>query len=243
VNLAMDKKLLIIDEQLERASRLEFLLRQIGIAERCSDGIGGLVTTLKMNPDIIVASDTVPKLSGEELCEQIRAATPAIILMLSPLPSSKRVAYYAAGADEVIGEDVEAEEIAAKASVWLRRLASVQLSRQEEAGMIQYGALAMNQRTHKVFVDGEELSLTRKEFAILWALVSNQAQIVSRDELIRFVWRYETLGDDRMIDTHLNRIRKKLSAFSHLLAIKTIWGVGYKLEKVKAAPAQQIQSI
>ncbi|WP_199618910.1 response regulator transcription factor [Paenibacillus alkalitolerans] len=231
----MDRKLLIIDEQPDRGSALESQFQRLGIVERCEDGISGLVKTLQFKPDVIVASSMAPKLSGAELCEQIRASSQSVIIMLSPGSEEERVACYDAGADEVVGCDIGTREIALKAAAWLRRC--VPSSQPEaEATTLHFGPLTMNQRTHRTFVGGEEVPLTRKEFAILWMLVSRQTHIVSRNELLRIVWSYESLGDDRMIDTHLNRIRKKLSEYNHIFTIKTVWGIGYKLEKVKAEP-------
>ncbi|WP_274363300.1 response regulator transcription factor [Paenibacillus thermotolerans] len=239
----MDKKFLIADEQDNRGAALEIFFRQFGHAERCTDGIGALVKTLQHKPDLIVLSSTVPKLSGAELCEQVRAASQAVIIMIAGGTSEDRIACYEAGADDVIGADAEPKEIASKAAAWLRRTGFKPAEEPEESTVLHFGPLAMNRRTHKTFVEGDEINLTRKEFSILWMLLSKQNQIVSRNELLRIVWSYEALGDDRMIDTHLNRIRKKLSKYNHILAIKTVWGVGYKLEKAKPELAPRIHTL
>jgi DNA-binding response OmpR family regulator len=83
--------------------------------------------------------------------------------------------------------------------------------------------------TFKVHYDKKVLNFTKKEFSILWTLVKKQDEVVTREELLRVVWSYEHLDDDRMIDTHLNRIRKKLKQNSININIKTVWGIGYKL--------------
>ncbi|NIK76979.1 DNA-binding response OmpR family regulator [Paenibacillus castaneae] len=229
----MNRKLLIADEQQERGSDLESYFRKLVTVERCTDGIEALVKTLRFNPDIIIASSTIPKLMGSGLFEQIRASSRAVILMITPGTTEERLDYFEAGADDVFPAHVEANEIAYKAEAWLRRLGTVPIKETQDSSILSSGPITINQYTHKVFVEGDEVNFTRKEFAILWMLLSKQAQIVSRLELLRIVWNYEEYGDDRMIDTHLNRIRRKLGEYSHIFSIKTIWGVGYMLEMVK----------
>jgi DNA-binding response OmpR family regulator len=219
-------------------------MKQHGWVERCADGVTGLVRTLKWNPDLIIVSGTIPKLAGAELCGQIRSSSSAIILVLPGKSSEdERMVYYENGADEVVAAELGTREITWKASVLLRRCSLQPAIDLESAHVKQFGPLSMNDRTHRTYVDGTEIHLTRKEFAILWILISNPSRMISRDELIRSVWRYESLGDDRMIDTHLNRIRKKLSLYSHWFTIKTIWGVGYKLESVKTSPNAPVRSL
>lgn len=229
----MDRRLLIVDEQSDRGSSLETHLKKLVVVERCTDGITALVKVLQFNPDIIIVSSSVPRLLGFELFEHIRTSSRAVILMITPGSTEERLAYFEAGAEDVFPSHLEANEIAYKAVAWLRRIGGTPFKETQDSSILYFGPLTINQSTHKVFVNGDEVTFTRKEFSILWMLLSKQEQIVSRLELLQIVWNYEQFGDDRMIDTHLNRIRKKLNKYSDIFFIKTRWGVGYTLEMAK----------
>jgi DNA-binding response OmpR family regulator len=89
------------------------------------------------------------------------------------------------------------------------------------------------QECYRAYIHDQDLILTRKEFTILWLLAKKPGQIISRVELLRRVWGYHLMDDDRMIDTHLNRLRKKLHGEPPSIRIKTVWGIGYQLETDK----------
>lgn len=229
-DLYMTKTILIIVEDNQVSFAFEQFFQSFFTVEPAFDGFYGLIRAVQSNPDVVMIDYNQSKINGLELCRQIRQNTQSILFVIGDnLDEEERIACYHAGADEVFLSSMGMREKLCKINSWIQRLSVVQTF--SESQLIHFGLLTMNKLTHKSFIDGEELMLTRKEFSILWMLAVKPNQIISRNELLRIVWSYDHLGDDRMIDTHLNRIRKKLQKYKHDLVIKTVWGVGYKIEQ------------
>jgi len=110
----------------------------------------------------------------------------------------------------------------------LRRL---DISEEQRENMIVHPGLKINILDYEVLIDGQDISLTKKEIEILWILASNPGKVFSRDNLLNSVWGYEYFGDARTVDTHIKRLRAKINVTETFSwDIKTIWGVGYKFE-------------
>jgi DNA-binding response OmpR family regulator len=229
----LTKSMLIIVEDNQVSHTMEHFFSTFFTVEPAVDGFYALIRAVQSNPDVIYIGYQQTKISSLELCKQIRQYTQSLVLVVGDrMDEQERIACYDAGADEVFLNSVSLKEQLCKINGWLQRLAEaakVQPSFSSELN--HFGLLTMNKLSHKSFVNGEELMLTRKEFSILWMLIVKPNQIISRNEILRIVWSYDYLGDDRMIDTHLNRIRKKLQKYNHDFVIKTVWGIGYKIEQ------------
>ncbi|ANE47617.1 hypothetical protein SY83_16495 [Paenibacillus swuensis] len=226
----MNKRMLLIVEDNKTSLDLQHFFASFFTVEPVSDGLFGLIRAVQSNPDIIVLSHKLSKVRVLELCQQLRQTTPSILIILGQdMPVNERIAFYDAGADDVHYAGLTNKELLCKINVLSRRTHPHPQAEGEQ--ILRFGMLTINKSTHKAYMDQDEIKLTRKEFSILWMLVSKPEQIISRNELLRIVWSYDHLGDDRMIDSHLNRIRKKMQKFSNEISIKTVWGVGYKIEK------------
>jgi len=233
----MNRMLMIVSDEMQRRRFQQFFQVHFDTHAE-ADSLTGIVKAVQSNPDIVLLHCEASKITVYDLCEQLRQHTQAVIVVISDgWPQENRIACFESGADDVVDRAVGDKELLYKMNALLRRSVQQQ-SIEDERNSIHLGPLVMNKMTHRAYIDQQELMLTRKEFSIIWMLVSKQNQIVSRNELLRIVWSYDHLGDDRMIDTHLNRIRKKLSSYNQSIVIKTVWGIGYKIEWV-FSPAQK----
>lgn len=225
------KTMLIIaqDQQL-----LEQISRQFrgGIRIECvPDGLSGLVQTMKLAPEIILLHNRAAKVDCADLCRRIRDISDGLLFVISDpgMTEEKRISCFEAGADDILSGNFHTKELMLRIQVLSRRSGNSE-SRPDFVTSLQFGTLRMDRSNYRAYIDARDLVLTRKEFTILWLLAKKPGQIISRDELLRRVWGYHLMDDDRMIDTHLNRLRKKLHSEPQSIRIKTLWGIGYKLE-------------
>ncbi|TJY44159.1 response regulator transcription factor [Cohnella pontilimi] len=230
------KTMLVIDDDehfLEHTSRY---FRNWIRVECVPDGLSGLVQTIKLEPDIILLNFRAAKVNCAELCRKIRDISSGLLFVLADegMGGEERIACFEAGADDVMSSSFNWKELMLRIQVLLRRGSSMD-AKQDAASVLHFGPLRMDRTTFRAFVLDQDLILTRKEFSILWAMAAKPGEIVSRQELLRRVWNYNPTDDDRMIDTHLNRLRKKLHRASERIRIKTAWGIGYKLESLSIA--------
>ena len=133
------------------------------------------------------------------------------------------------GADDYIVKPFSPNEVMARVKAIMRRI-----DKEEKSDLVKYDNLEVNLSTYTVLIDNNNLDLTKKEFEILWTLISNKNMVFSREKLLDAVWGYDYYGDSRTVDSHIKRLRSKLEKFgSQNWSIKTIWGVGYKFEGKK----------
>jgi DNA-binding response OmpR family regulator len=189
-----------------------------------------------VRPDIILLDYMLPKITGLEVCQQIRTFSKVPIMMVSARSDEdEKIACLDAGADDYIVKPFSQRELIARMNVHLRRIEDSNLNRNPvQTDSITFDHFQINRSTHKVIVGGVQVTLTKKEFLILWLLCKQPNEVIARKFLIEQVWGYLDIDDDRVIDTHLNRIRSKLKEHTSIIQIRTIWGIGYKLE-VKGA--------
>jgi DNA-binding response OmpR family regulator len=227
------KTMLVIDDDEDFLEHTGRYFRNWIRIECVPDGLSGLVQTIKLEPDIILLNYRAAKVDCAVLCRRIRDISSGLLFVLADegMNEDERIACFEAGADDVMYGSFSSKELMLRIQVLIRRGALID-ARADTESMIQYGALRMDRTTFRAFIQEQDLILTRKEFSILWAMAAKPGEIISRHELLRRVWNYNPTDDDRMIDTHLNRLRKKLQRQPEQIRIKTAWGIGYKLESV-----------
>ncbi|WP_053365179.1 response regulator transcription factor [Bacillus sp. FJAT-27245] len=234
----MEKKILIIEEDSQRCAKLLQFFGSYFSVTSYNNGLQGLISAIEWRPNVVIINHSLIDVNSIELCRQIRQKFQTIIIILGkPLPEDQIIKYFEAGADDVVLNPISYPVLLCKIKVLLD-LVSMKRSGEEE--VIQFGKLKMNRNNYKVYHGKKELNFTKKEFAILWILAKKQDVVVTREELLKVVWSYEHLEDDRMIDTHLNRIRKKLKQNEVNLTIKTVWGIGYKLQNEEVDVVESI---
>lgn len=133
------------------------------------------------------------------------------------------------GADDYIVKPFNANEVMARVRAVLRRMARVE--QKEEKKILSISNLTINIESYSVYVGAEKLPLTKKEVETMWILAENPGKVFTRDNLLDSLWGQDYFGDSRTVDSHIKRLRAKLDKVDHPdWEIKTIWGLGYKLE-------------
>ena len=194
------------------------------------DVFDGAAALESLSPDIVlcVLDIMMPKLSGIEVCREIRKSSQLPILMLTAKGEEiDRIVGLELGADDYIVKPFSPREVVARIKAVLRRTAEQPKS---DTAVITYNGLTIDLKSYTVTLRGEPVVCTPKEIEILHMLASNPGQVFTREQLLSKVWGYDFAGETRTVDTHIKRIRAKLDSTGLGWNIKTIYGVGYKFE-------------
>ncbi len=224
------KRVLVVDDEPMVTEVVEQYLRRDGYLVRvASDGHEGLRLANEWAPDLVVLDVMLPKMDGLEVCRRIRqdSATP-IIMLTARGEESDRIVGLELGADDYVVKPFSPGELAARVKSVLRRSSATPTT---AGAVLRAGALSINPKTRVVERDGGGLSLTGKEFDLLYFLASHPGQVFTRDELMDQVWDYTYAADPSTVTVHIRRLREKVEPDPvKPLFIKTVWGVGYKFE-------------
>ena len=220
--------LVVEDEQ-----RLAFLLRRVLLEERHTvdlayDGQTGLDLALSDTYDVVILNVMLPGLDGLEVCRQMRAErimTPVLMLTARGAVED-RVVGLNVGADDYLVKPFAMEELLARINALLRR----RDRRFDEVPQLSAGDLTLDLVRHEARRAGRVIELTAKEFALLEYLMRHPGQVLTRTQIIDAVWRYDLEALSNVVDIYIHYLREKIDhGFSHAL-IKTVRGVGYKIE-------------
>lgn len=225
-------KILIADDNKQIVSILAEYAKKNGyIPILANDGQQALEKFHQSDPDIILLDVMMPKVDGFEVCKDIRKISNVPIIMVTARNEDfEKIMGLEIGADDYIVKPFSPNEVMARVKAIMRRIEIVE----KHDEIFNYDNLMINFDTYSVSVDNNPVSLTKKEFEILWTLTSNLNQVFSRESLLNKIWGYDYYGDNRTVDSHIKRLRAKLDENSHPnWDIKTIWGVGYKFEAIK----------
>ncbi|MFC4404316.1 response regulator transcription factor [Gracilibacillus xinjiangensis] len=230
------QKVLVVDDE-DRIRRLlkMYLEREEYVVEEAADGEEGLHKALNQDYEVILLDVMMPGKDGLEVCKEIREkkATP-IIMLTAKGEEISRIHGFEAGTDDYIVKPFSPREVVLRVKALLRRTGIQSLSNQvnRSKDMIEFPHLIIDNDAHKVVADNKEVNLTPKEYELLLFLAKAPDKVFDREELLKEVWKYEFFGDLRTVDTHVKRLREKLSKVSEEAAkmIVTVWGVGYKFE-------------
>lgn len=226
----MIERLLIIEEDIVCSNQLHEFFQESFDTEVCNNGLQGLVKAIDWKPRVVLINHSLKNVSSVEVCLQIREHVNAVIIIMgAPLDDKEVLTFFEGGADEVISTPFNYHVLRHKINVLATYLIGKKRIDQDEPSIQRYGSVIIDKASHKVFCNNKEIILTKKEFALLWLLIQKKEEIITKQEIMRVVWSYEHYEDDRMIDTHLNRVRKKLKQCESDVIIKTLWGIGYKI--------------
>lgn len=194
------------------------------------DGFEALDLFRKTSPAVILLDVMMPGMDGYRVCERIRSESDVpIILITAKGEDYERVKGLDIGADDYIVKPFNANEVMARVRAVLRRMARVE--QKEEKKILSISNLTINIESYSVYVGAEKLPLTKKEVETMWILAENPSKVFTRDNLLDSLWGQDYFGDSRTVDSHIKRLRAKLDKVDHPdWEIKTIWGLGYKLE-------------
>lgn len=195
------------------------------------DGDEALRKAQEEKPDIIILDLMMPRLTGIEVCRTIRRTSNVPIIMLTAKGEEiDRVLGLELGADDYIVKPFSPRELIARMKAVLRRLGE---KSDQPDRLLRFDGLEISLDNYQVKVRGEKVACTPKEVEILHLLASHVGQVLSREQILAQVWGYEYFGDTRTVDTHIKRIRQKISSEDANWGLITIYGVGYKFEAIR----------
>jgi DNA-binding response OmpR family regulator len=175
---------------------------------------------------LIVLDVMMPKMDGWQVCREIRQHSKVPIIMLTARSDERdELQGFELGVDEYISKPFSPKILVARIEAIIRRT----ITNSKEENLV-CGCIQVDKTAHRVMVDGQEIDLSYKEFELLTYFIENKGIALSREKILNNVWNYDYFGDARTIDTHVKKLRNKLGEKAGDM-IKTIWGMGYKLEE------------
>lgn len=224
----MPDKILVIEDEEKLARMLELELTYEGYqVEKALDGRSGLELALHGQPDLVLLDIMLPELSGLEVLRRMRreqCETPVILLTARDNVADK-VSGLDAGANDYVTKPFAIEELLARIRANLRKTSA----RQEERRIYRVDGLELNPDSREVFVRGEKVELTRREFDLLSCLMEHRGKVLSRNALLNMVWGYEYAGETNTVDVYVRFLRGKLDEKCEKRLIETVRGVGYTI--------------
>ncbi len=226
-------KILVVDDEKEIADLIELFLENEGYEMcKCFDGKTALDKINSEEFDLAVLDVMLPDIDGFALCSAIRKEhTYPVIMLTARTEDVDKISGLTLGADDYVTKPFNPLELTARIKAQLRRYKQYNETVKNE-NVIEISGLEVDNRTHKCYLFGEEISLTPIEFGILWLLCENAGNVVSTEEIFERVWGEKYLDSNNTVMVHIRRIREKLHEPSrNPRFVKTVWGVGYKIEK------------
>lgn len=219
-------KILIVEDDLSIQALLHDFIQEAGHSVvLASDGVEALAKFSGQDFDLVLLDIMLPKIDGYGVCEVIRQKSDVPIIMLTALDGEE---------NQIRGLDLQADDYITKPfsmPVLLRKIAAVlrRSSKPESTPQtMRYKNLTLDLEGYKAYIGEEYIDLTPREFEILRELLTHKGRILTRQNLLQTLWKYEFFGEERIIDTHIKNLRKKLGTADY---IDTIRGVGYRIDK------------
>ncbi len=235
----MSNRILVVDDEEFILTLIEFNLQQAGFEViTAMDGAEGLRKATEENPDLIILDLMLPKMDGMEVCKELRVRrimTP-ILMLTAKDDEFDKVLGLELGADDYMTKPFSPREVVARVKAILRRTRISEENAQEEqdTSRITIADLKIMPEYYEAYYRGEKLELTPKEFELLVYLAKHKGRVLTRDQLLSAVWNYDFAGDTRIVDVHISHLRDKIESNTKKpVYIKTIRGLGYKLEEPK----------
>ncbi len=232
-------KIIIVEDDPAIAEMLVYHLQDLGYQTKHFDnGLNAKNYLAKADYDLVLLDIMLPGFNGLDLCRELRESRPQtpIILLTSLDSEADRVVGLELGADDYLTKPFSMRECQARIKALLRRCElnanpSIEDKKQTE---ISFEELSINEVSRRVILDGENIELTAREFDLLVYFAKSQEQVYSRGQLLDEIWGYSHEGYEHTVNTHINRLRKKLKRSDDKPDfIQTVWAVGYKFLDVK----------
>lgn len=226
----MSKKILIADDNEGIRDILSAYVKKEGFeAVTVKDGLEAVEAYQTGDFALVLLDVLMPQMDGFQVCKAIRQhGNIPIIMVTARGEDADRIMGLDIGADDYIVKPFSPGEVMARIRAVLRR---IDIGEEEPKKELKLPGLEIDMASYRVTLYEKAVALTKKEIEILWLLASNPEKVFSRDNLLDSVWGYDYFGDARTVDTHVKRLRAKLDLpETAQWDIKTVWGVGYKLE-------------
>ncbi|WP_028307930.1 response regulator transcription factor [Desulfitibacter alkalitolerans] len=227
----MTYKILVIDDDANILELLRLYLSHEGyILSFASDGSKGLDAFRNFKPDLVILDIMLPIINGWEVCQMIRRISDVPILMLTSKDGLEdKLMGFDLGADDYVVKPFDPKEVIARSKALLKRISS-ETDNIKKNPLIELGDLRVNIDNYEVFFKDNKIDLKPREMQLLFFFLKNPNIVFTRDQLLEKVWGHEFYGETRTVDVHIKRLREKLGNNSLGFKLKTIWGIGYKLE-------------
>lgn len=225
----MAKRVLVVDDEKLIVKGIRFSLEQEGMQVDCAyDGQEALDKIKENTYDVILLDVMLPKFNGYEVCQQVREFSDVPIIMVTAKDDDMdKILGLEYGADDYITKPFNILEVKARIKAIMRRSSK----KEEENKEASYGGLTIDCGSRRVYIEGNEVNLTAKEFDVLELLVFHPNKVYDRDALLDLVWGKDYPGDARTVDVHIRRLREKIEKNpSEPKYVHTKWGVGYYFE-------------
>lgn len=225
----MAKRVLVVDDEKLIVKGIRFSLEQDGMEVDCAyDGEEALEKAKSGTYDIILLDVMLPKLTGFEVCQQIRESSNVPVVMLTAKGDDMdKILGLEYGADDYITKPFNILEVKARLKAIMRRTASKE-NKGNRSAMLESGDMRLNREDRRVYIAGKEINLTSKEFEVLELLMSEPGKVYSRENLLKSIWGANYPGDVRTVDVHVRRLREKIEGNpSEPKYVATKWGTGY----------------
>lgn len=220
------QKILVVEDDFDIQELLQNFLQEAGYEVTVSnDGVEAIAVFSDKQFDLILLDIMLPKIDGFAVCELIRRQSRIPIIMLTALSGEE---------EQIRGLDLQVDDYITKPfsmPVLVRKIAAVlrrsNFQQDDRHCTISYRNLMLDLDSYTASVDSNTYELTQREFEVLRELLTHQGRVMTRQNLLDKLWRYDFYGDERVVDTHIKNLRKKLG----IDFIQTIRGVGYKIDK------------
>lgn len=223
-------RVLVVDDEKLIVKGIRFSLEQDGMEVDCAyDGEEALNKIKESNFDIVLLDLMLPKLSGLEVCQQVREFSRIPIIMITAKGEDMdKIMGLEYGADDYITKPFNILEVKARIKAILRRASTVESEKKGESTVLEASDMRLETEDRRLYIAEKEINLTSKEFDVLELLVRNPNKVYSREKLLELVWGSDYPGDERTVDVHIRRLREKIEPNpSEPKYVQTKWGVGY----------------
>jgi two-component system OmpR family response regulator len=223
-------KVLVVDDELSIRTLVRRYLEREGYqVEIAENGEMAMRLFDAIQPNLVILDLMLPDINGYELCQRMQARNNVYVLMLTARgDESDKVQGFALGADDYLTKPFSLKELGARVSAILKRQRGT-VSSTEQA--LRYHSISIDPVRREVKLSNNLIELTALEFDILYLLAGTPGKVWRRSDLIREVWGYDYVGDERVVDVHIGQIRKKLEQdTAEPIYVRTVRGVGYKFE-------------
>ena len=228
----MAERILIVEDEINIATPVKTYLEKAGFdVDHALTGADALRLMEATPPNLIVLDLNLPDIDGLEVCRRIRATSQVPIIMVTARDDDiDKIVGLEVGADDYLTKPFNVRELVARVKAILRRAPT---AAQPIGGVLTHGGVSIDRGRHEVLLNGEVVQLAPKEVDLLWTLLEERGNVLTRDQLLERVWGYTFAGDTRTVDVHVRQLRRKLGDDCPVV---TVWGVGYKVGDDVAAP-------
>ncbi len=225
----MAQRVLVVDDEKLIVKGIRFSLEQDGMEVDCAyDGEEALELARQNQYDMVLLDVMLPKMTGFEVCQQIREFSNVPIVMLTAKGEDMdKILGLEYGADDYITKPFNILEVKARIKAIMRRTNRKSVKK-EDSKVVERGDMRLDCEGRRVYIKDKEINLTAKEFELLELLIKNPGKVYGRENLLKLVWGSDYPGDVRTVDVHIRRLREKIEEVpGEPVYVRTKWGVGY----------------